>query len=333
MTPKACSRGRDAGRTRGLRGCRTVLGAVVLAVVTGCSPSEDPAGTDDAGGGTTAPGDDRSDHLSRDRADGSDRDVLDRLRAMTVVPDVRRPRALAQRLRLLDSVLTDRDAPEDEVRRAAELEQAATRTLGQHPRARPQQVLRLLPPALRRKTRGDVEAARQLGALARPQPRLPDWRLVEPPPRPRLLRAYRATERRTGVEWEYLAGIHLVETRMGRIRGVSTAGAQGPMQFLPTTWDIYGAGGDITDVEDAVMAAGRLLRANGAPGDMDRALFAYNQSSSYVFAVTTYAANMRRAPLAYRGYWHWRVLYRHESGTKVLPVGYPGRPAVPLGRS
>ena len=90
------------------------------------------------------------------------------------------------------------------------------------------------------------------------------WR----PPRHRtLLRSYREAERRFGVDWEYLAAINLVETAFGRIRGTSVAGAQGPMQFIPTTWDIYGAGGDINDAHDAILAAGRLLRANGFARD------------------------------------------------------------------
>jgi hypothetical protein len=306
----------------GSRAVAVVVSAVLLLPACSTEPSADDGAAPDrpgAGQGQGAP------------EDGTD--LERRLTRLPVVPDVQQPRQVAQRLRLLGTVQADPEAAPAEVRRAAELEQVATRTLGQRPDARPEQVLRLLPPSRRRKLRADVAAARQLGALAQPQPRLPDWRLVPPPSRTRLLRAYRAAERRTGVEWEYLAGIHLVETRMGRIRGVSTAGARGPMQFIPTTWDIYGAGGDITDVEDSVMAAGRLLRANGAPRDMDAALFAYNQSDSYVFAVSAYAENMRAAPQSYRGYWHWRVLYRHESGTKVLPVGYPRRPAVPLGRS
>jgi membrane-bound lytic murein transglycosylase B len=95
------------------------------------------------------------------------------------------------------------------------------------------------------------------------------------------------------------------------------------MQFLPSTWDLYGEGGDINDPRDAIHAAARLLRANGAPADMIEALWHYNPSGRYVGAVSAYAANLQRSPAAYRGYYHWRVLYRHERGTLVLPVGYP----------
>ena len=163
-----------------------------------------------------------------------------------------------------------------------------------------------------------------------PQRRLPRWRIVAPPPAEELLGYYRVAQRRTGVSWTYLAAIHLVETRMGRIRGVSTAGARGPMQFLPSTWDLYGAGGDINDPRDAILAAARLLKASGAPGDMRGALWHYNQSTEYVRAVSEYARTMKRSRSAYRGYWHWRVLYRHARGTYVLPVGYPKTRPVPL---
>lgn len=152
---------------------------------------------------------------------------------------------------------------------------------------------------------------------------MPRWRIISPPPADELLGYYRETQRRTGVPWAYLAAIHLVETRMGRIRGPSTAGARGPMQFLPSTWDLYGAGGDITDPRDAIRAAARLLKDNGAPDDMAAALYGYNPSDLYVRAVTEHARTMQRSELAYRGYWHWRVLYRHTRGTYVLPVGYP----------
>ncbi len=126
-----------------------------------------------------------------------------------------------------------------------------------------------------------------------------------------------------GIGWEYLASIHLVETRMGRIRGTSSAGAQGPMQFMPGTWAQYGEG-DIEDPRDAIRAAARYLRASGAPGDMDRALFAYNRSDAYVRAISTYAAQMRADERLYRGYWWWQVYYRHVDGDRLLPVGYDG---------
>ena len=77
---------------------------------------------------------------------------------------------------------------------------------------------------------------------------------------------YDEAERDFGIPWAYLAAIHFVETRMGRIHGNSTAGAQGPMQFIPSTWAAYGNGGDINDDHDAILAAGRYLAASGGPG-------------------------------------------------------------------
>ena len=212
-----------------------------------------------------------------------------------------------------------------DVRRAAQFEQLAARMLAIGPQRYADEVTGRLSPPARQRTRAHVRAARLLGAMTAPQPALPDWRVVEPPPPDELRGHYRAAEQAIGVPWEYLAAIHLVETRMGRIRGVSTAGAQGPMQFLPTTWDLYGEGGDIEDVGDAVMAAARLLRANGAPRDMAGALWHYNPSTSYVEAVAAYARQIRRRQATYRGYWHWRVLYKHVDGTRVLEPGYPRR--------
>ncbi|AHW63476.1 hypothetical protein CGLY_05140 [Corynebacterium glyciniphilum AJ 3170] len=71
--------------------------------------------------------------------------------------------------------------------------------------------------------------------------------------------------------------------------------AVGPMQFLPESWGIYGAGGDPHDIGDAAAAAGRLLC--GHDRDLDtadgwsRALFSYNRSEEYMISVRDAAAN------------------------------------------
>jgi hypothetical protein len=57
---------------------------------------------------------------------------------------------------------------------------------------------------------------------------------------------------------------------------------------------------------------------------MDRALFAYNRSDSYVRAISTYAAQLRADERLYRGYYHWQVYYRHVDGDRLLPEGYDG---------
>jgi peptidoglycan DL-endopeptidase CwlO len=54
------------------------------------------------------------------------------------------------------------------------------------------------------------------------------------------------------------------------------------MQFEPSTWALYGDGGNIMDPADAIPAAARLLVANGAPGNLQQAIFTYNHSESYV---------------------------------------------------
>ena len=161
---------------------------------------------------------------------------------------------------------------------------------------------------------------------------LPAWRIVRPPPARRLLGFYREAERRYGVDWEYLAAINLVETAFGRIRGTSTAGAQGPMQFLPTTWAIYGEGGDIHDPHDAVLAAARLLRANGFARDRAGALRHYNDSAAYVRAVSLHAGVMARRPRALHGYHAWQVYYLTRRGSVWLEEGYAARRPVPVDR-
>ena len=251
--------------------------------------------------------------------------------ALPALPTRRSAAALAAQINGLERAVRGRDAPSPAVRRAGEFSQLAARLLATAPERYRRDVLSRLDASIGAKTRLDVEAASLLDAMASPQPRLPDWRIGAPPPAQELLGHYRFAARSLGVPWAYLAAIHLVETRMGRVRGVSSAGAQGPMQFLPSTWRLYGEGGDVNDPRDAIMAAARLLRANGAPDDMAGAVWHYNPSNSYVGAVTRYARAMQGSTLAYRGYWHWRVLFEHVRGTYVLDRGYPEVPARSLG--
>jgi hypothetical protein len=151
---------------------------------------------------------------------------------------------------------------------------------------------------------------------------LPDWTIRTPLPASTLLGFYREAEVASGVPWQYLAAIHLVETRVGRIHGNSGAGARGPMQFVASTWAAYGEGGDVDDDHDAILAAGRYLAAAGAARDIGRALFAYNHSDDYVAAIEVYAGVMAADARAYDGYHAWQVYVTTTSGTRRLPEGW-----------
>ena len=228
---------------------------------------------------------------------------------------------LADQLAADETALRHPATPDADVAALARRQQAAYRALSARPEVLPR-VLARLPEALRAVAQANVDAGAELRAMTKPKTDLPPWRIIAPPPPEELQRDYHQAEDATHVSWAYLAAVHLVETRMGRIRGTSTAGAQGPMQFLPSTWARWGGGGDINDPHDAIMAAGRYLAASGAPGDLHRALYAYNHSDHYVRAVTLYAQQIEANPRAYLAYHAWQVYYITPRGDLWLEEGY-----------
>ena len=161
----------------------------------------------------------------------------------------------------------------------------------------------LLPGALAPQVRELTGAARKLRKLSGGDNRKLKTGL--PPTPDELTGHYDEANRMNGIGQNYLAAIHLVETKFGRVKSHSTAGAKGPMQFIPSTWKIYGNGGNINDPHDAILAAARLLRDNGAPGNYAKALYAYNNSQLYVNAVQRYARQIAADPYALLIFYCW----------------------------
>ncbi len=252
-------------------------------------------------------------------------------------PDIPRRELASDPVRLADDLVDDelvlRDPSSSEALRnaAAHRQQQAYRTLGRHPEWDP--VVRpRIPPELVQIYDLNVDARRQLTALSEGTGKdtLPAWRIVAPTPAGELMDYYREAEAASGVGWNYLAAINFIETGFGRVAGVSTAGAQGPMQFLPTTFAAYGNGGDILSPRDAIMAAGRYLAANGFATDRDHALYRYNNSNRYVRAVSDYAAVMAADPAGFDAYHRWDVYYKTTSGDVLLPIGYSAATPIPV---
>ena len=306
---------------------RTAAVLALLAALAGCNAGEDDptVGTDDEASSstaaTTATTSSTTAAPSTTAAAAAATTTPERPGGSLTVLGEGDPASIASSIATSESAIRNAATPVGDLERHGIAQQAAYRQLT----ARQEwldDVLARLPTGLHATVRANVAAGADLRALTKPRDALPPWRIVAPAPAEELLGYYKAAETELGAPWQYLAAIHLVETRMGRIRGTSTAGAQGPMQFLPATWGQYGAGGDINSNRDSILAAARYLVRNGAPGNMANALFNYNRSDRYVRAVTAYAEQMKADERAYLGYYHWQVYYRMLDGDRLLPVGY-----------
>jgi hypothetical protein len=108
---------------------------------------------------------------------------------------------------------------------------------------------------------------------------------------PFLLPIYQAAGIEYGIRWEVLAAINEIETDYGRNLNVSSAGAVGWMQFMPSTWAMYGTDGnkdgrkDPYNPVDAIFAAARYLAAANYANDVRAAIWAYNHADWYVDSV------------------------------------------------
>jgi Transglycosylase SLT domain len=108
---------------------------------------------------------------------------------------------------------------------------------------------------------------------------------------PFLLPIYQAAGTAYGIPWQVLAAINEVETDYGRDLSISSAGAEGWMQFLPSSWAQYGVDANGDGFEDpynpadAIFAAARYLAAAGGATNIRTAIYSYNHSQAYVDSV------------------------------------------------
>ena len=232
------------------------------------------------------------------------------------------PAYLASELSTVEEAIRLPSLPQTDYASLGARQQTAYHMLEARPEWIPN-VLDAVPPLIRPAIEANLTAAQQIGTLNGVSTALPHWKIIAPPAPEVLLSYYQETQQTYGVAWQYLAAINLIETNMGRIQGLSSAGAQGPMQFMPATWAYYGRG-DVNNPHDAIVAAGRYLHAHGGPQDMTRAVYAYNPSMLYVRAVQLYAQQMFDNARTFLAYYNWQVYVPTAAGNTLLPVGFSG---------
>ncbi len=140
------------------------------------------------------------------------------------------------------------------------------------------------------------------GALGTPISGIPDFFIESFRVPPFLLPIYQAAGTAYDIPWQVLAAINEVETDYGRDLSVSSAGAEGWMQFLPSSWTRYGVDANGDGYEDpynpadAIFAAARYLQAAGGAQHVRAAIYAYNHSQAYVESVMLRAQLLEGTP-------------------------------------
>lgn len=307
---------------------RTVATLVATALAGACASGAEPVAVEPSETSTTAPT--TTSTTAAPTTTSTTAPAPIDVHSLRPPPPAADPAGLAAQLTAAERTIRDPATDEAALAEAALAQQVAYRALGVRPEW-DAEVLALVPTELHPSVTTHLAARREFRAMHRTlSPTLPAWKIVAPVPVEELRGHYAEAEAAFGIPWRYLAAIHLVETGMGRIRGLSVAGAQGPMQFMPATWQAYGAGGDVNDHRDAIMGAARYLAANNGPADMDNALFRYNNSNRYVRGVHHYATLMEEHPQAFEALYHWGIWYLTDQGDVYLPVGYEQAEPVPV---
>jgi hypothetical protein len=303
------------------------VGLVLATACSGVIPEGDAGGT--RATGSPSPG-----TLVGDSVAGASGDVEESAPSLPDpnAPLPRDPAALAERLTqtarsLRDAIADWRSSggtgdwpPPQPVVRLALDEQRIYQVLAGMGERRREATVRRLAPRLRRAAEDASFAAMRLadglagGVVEEPT----EMRTRAPLPADTLRAYYERASRRFDVPWTLLAAVHFLETKFGRVVSPSWAGAQGPMQFLPSTWEAFGMGGDIHATEDAILGAANYLSATGSPADDRAALWAYNPVDYYGDAVLAYDRLMRRDVRAYYALYNWQVFVRAPSGLVQL---------------
>jgi membrane-bound lytic murein transglycosylase B len=183
--------------------------------------------------------------------------------------------------------------------------------------------LALVPRDLQKVSRDLLAAQRELYRLT-PPIGVHAIKVAHARPAPELLSYYREAQRRFKIPWNVLAAVNFVETKFGKLRSASAAGAQGPMQFMPATWRRYGLGGNVQDAHDAILGAANYLHTSGAPQNLRNALHHYNPSRAYVDAVIRYARRIGADRTMFYALYSWQVFVKTPRGDRR--VTGPGLP-------